>query len=427
LFPAGDPAQMQAAIKEGDQADPAIRKAATKAMRKARAEKLQAEAAQQKALEKERREAEEAEKVAAEAAARAQAKLLKKRAPTAVRNKFAALEDKVDAVKTKPARVSGSAARGSSKVLPGSRAQGSGSSPAWKEARKTGLESARDNHAAAGLVADSGLRESSADADLTWDAMALKYNGFNSQDAAPSNEQLPQEWQTGWQGSNEYQRVPVAFDSGQSWQTDTATCTDPQLSTSANQGWGAAEPSWGVGQSLASTSQVDSWHRGGLEGTGVTGGYSQQLPNGNGVYKEFLTEAEQDFWKAVVPPDVGASNLPSFLSQGVAEMRLQSREPSSGWMEPAGPNWPMVAGQVQGESVGTSDSSNVGTKGAANGMPAGDEEEECVICWDGPRNALYLPCGHARFCYPCAMQTFEAGQPCPVCRSGISWVQQIFD
>lgn len=48
------------------------------------------------------------------------------------------------------------------------------------------------------------------------------------------------------------------------------------------------------------------------------------------------------------------------------------------------------------------------------------------MCFDGPRNALVVPCGHVFLCYECAGAVCAAGQPCPVCRGPIQQVFKMF-
>lgn len=404
----GDPDQMQAAITNADHADPSVRKTATKAMRKARAEKQQAEAARLKELERKQKEAEEAERAEEAARALALAKLTKKKAPTSVSNKFAALEEKEDAAGLKKKKT----AKSKASVNNGGQEGDTGAGAVWKEARRSGLESVRSSTGA------EGTREASGNADLTWDAMALKYNGFNSHHAAPSTEEILKRLQ-----EDEAQGAAVQSSSGewgQSWQANVPPHSEAQPAPSLSAGWGAGESSWGSEPFAEPSRGAESRQTGGLAVTSGKLPHNQAAPVGNGVYKEFLTEAEQDFWKPVVAPNADATYPP--VSQSLAGLQLSSK---GSWGEPAGPNRP-----ANGQYIGapTSALRQTESRGVGGGrMPPRDDEEECVICWDGPRNALYLPCGHARFCYPCAMQTFEAGQPCPVCRSSISWVQQIFD
>ncbi|GAQ89023.1 hypothetical protein KFL_004800080 [Klebsormidium nitens] len=404
----GDPDQMQAAVTSGDRADPSVRKAATKAMRKARVERQQAEAARQKELERKQKEAEEAERAEAAARALALTKLSKKKAPTPVSNKYAALEEKDDAAGLKKKKAA--------KSKPSDSKADTGAGALWKEARRSGLESVRSTPAA------EGTRERSGNEDLTWDAMALKYNGFNSHHAAPSTEELLKRLQ-----ESESQGAALQSSSGewgQSWQTNVPPLSEAQSATSLSSGRGAGESFWGTEPVSEPMKRTDSSQTGGVAPANGGLPHTQAAPVGNGVYKEFLTEAEQDFWKPVISPSAGVSSFPPSFSQSVADLQLKSK---GSWGEPAGPHRPANGQYIEAPMSASTASRKTESRGGGGGRIPRDDEEECVICWDGPRNALYLPCGHARFCYPCAMQTFEAGQPCPVCRSSISWVQQIFD
>jgi hypothetical protein len=43
------------------------------------------------------------------------------------------------------------------------------------------------------------------------------------------------------------------------------------------------------------------------------------------------------------------------------------------------------------------------------------EQEECMICYDGPKTSVFIPCGHFYTCQSCASKC----QRCPICRSKI--------
>ena len=54
----------------------------------------------------------------------------------------------------------------------------------------------------------------------------------------------------------------------------------------------------------------------------------------------------------------------------------------------------------------------------------GAKEGVCCICWTRKTTCAFVPCGHARFCRPCAMAVERDG--CPVCRAEINMVLDIF-
>jgi hypothetical protein len=41
-----------------------------------------------------------------------------------------------------------------------------------------------------------------------------------------------------------------------------------------------------------------------------------------------------------------------------------------------------------------------------------EEQEECLICYDAPKESVFNPCGHYYTCYNCSKRC----QTCPVCR-----------
>ncbi|ETW00850.1 hypothetical protein H310_07376 [Aphanomyces invadans] len=51
---------------------------------------------------------------------------------------------------------------------------------------------------------------------------------------------------------------------------------------------------------------------------------------------------------------------------------------------------------------------------------------ECVVCFDGPQNAVCVPCGHAAVCMRCADHMKQTSQQCPVCRADVRQVVQLF-
>ncbi|CAK4624267.1 hypothetical protein LEN26_007166 [Aphanomyces euteiches] len=51
---------------------------------------------------------------------------------------------------------------------------------------------------------------------------------------------------------------------------------------------------------------------------------------------------------------------------------------------------------------------------------------ECVVCFDGPQNAVCVPCGHAAVCMRCAEQIKHSTKQCAVCRADVREVIQLF-
>ena len=62
-----------------------------------------------------------------------------------------------------------------------------------------------------------------------------------------------------------------------------------------------------------------------------------------------------------------------------------------------------------------------------------DEENDrlCILCLENERNAVLIPCGHAKFCNDCGqecMRTFTGPEPkCPLCRDPIAQCYRIYN
>ena len=39
----------------------------------------------------------------------------------------------------------------------------------------------------------------------------------------------------------------------------------------------------------------------------------------------------------------------------------------------------------------------------------------CSVCWERPRNCVFLPCGHIQCCFDCGVNIYVRGKGCPVC------------
>lgn len=47
----------------------------------------------------------------------------------------------------------------------------------------------------------------------------------------------------------------------------------------------------------------------------------------------------------------------------------------------------------------------------------------CVVCYEAPREAVFLPCGHSATCMDCALDVYcQANGSCPLCRTGIAQI-----
>lgn len=59
--------------------------------------------------------------------------------------------------------------------------------------------------------------------------------------------------------------------------------------------------------------------------------------------------------------------------------------------------------------------------------PAQEQQKECIVCMDNPRNSVLLPCGHLGVCMTCATQLQGTTKICPICRNAITQFHQVFD
>lgn len=51
---------------------------------------------------------------------------------------------------------------------------------------------------------------------------------------------------------------------------------------------------------------------------------------------------------------------------------------------------------------------------------------ECLVCFDAPRNAVCVPCGHVSMCMRCAVHVERSTHQCIVCRASIQSIVRIF-
>ncbi|ETO78926.1 hypothetical protein F444_06277 [Phytophthora nicotianae P1976] len=51
---------------------------------------------------------------------------------------------------------------------------------------------------------------------------------------------------------------------------------------------------------------------------------------------------------------------------------------------------------------------------------------ECVICFDGPQEAVCVPCGHNAVCMDCAQELLDTTRLCPVCRQQVREVIRLY-
>lgn len=52
----------------------------------------------------------------------------------------------------------------------------------------------------------------------------------------------------------------------------------------------------------------------------------------------------------------------------------------------------------------------------------GVEDGCCVVCYEAPRDAVLLTCGHGSTCLGCAVDVYRASGECPLCRARIDQI-----
>ncbi|TDH65615.1 hypothetical protein CCR75_000698 [Bremia lactucae] len=52
--------------------------------------------------------------------------------------------------------------------------------------------------------------------------------------------------------------------------------------------------------------------------------------------------------------------------------------------------------------------------------------DECVVCFDGPQEAVCVPCGHNAVCMNCAQELADTSRLCPVCRQNVREVVRLY-
>lgn len=60
-------------------------------------------------------------------------------------------------------------------------------------------------------------------------------------------------------------------------------------------------------------------------------------------------------------------------------------------------------------------------------QPPQEQQKECIVCMDNPRNSVLIPCGHLGVCMECARELHTTLKICPICRKAISKFHQVYD
>lgn len=75
------------------------------------------------------------------------------------------------------------------------------------------------------------------------------------------------------------------------------------------------------------------------------------------------------------------------------------------------------------------DSSSSSSRSQAGGgqLEAAEPGATCIICADGPRDAVFAPCGHRATCEPCGTRLQRQAERCPICRRNITSTVRVYD
>jgi hypothetical protein len=69
----------------------------------------------------------------------------------------------------------------------------------------------------------------------------------------------------------------------------------------------------------------------------------------------------------------------------------------------------------------------LGVPPAAPAPHPDDEEDQCVLCFDAPKDHIILPCFHVCVCEACASLLTQMEKPsCPICRTAIQQTNKVF-
>lgn len=56
-----------------------------------------------------------------------------------------------------------------------------------------------------------------------------------------------------------------------------------------------------------------------------------------------------------------------------------------------------------------------------------EEENMCAVCFENPKDAVLVPCGHNTCCFKCASEiSMQRVKRCPVCRSNFDQVIRVY-
>lgn len=67
-----------------------------------------------------------------------------------------------------------------------------------------------------------------------------------------------------------------------------------------------------------------------------------------------------------------------------------------------------------------------GSSSSSSSWTSSEDGKVCVICYDDPRECLFIPCGHCIACHACAIRIMkQEGKSCPICRGTIDKMSKL--
>jgi len=151
-------------------------------------------------------------------------------------------------------------------------------------------------------------------------------------------------------------------------------------------------------------------------------GFNNEMNQFIANFQEMLNTEEQERRSRIVR-DNSAPNLPALLNAPAAALTLPrtNSHPAVSEYNPFTNPHPESPPQSSKDKVEEHD-----THHHSDEEKSENPASECVICYDGPKNMLLLPCAHIATCVTCTAQIMRTSKTCPVCRAKITQVLRTY-
>ncbi|CAF1273587.1 unnamed protein product [Adineta ricciae] len=106
--------------------------------------------------------------------------------------------------------------------------------------------------------------------------------------------------------------------------------------------------------------------------------------------------------------------------------RIEQLKKSSGIMVVRGRTLPELTSSTHRTSHNGNRSELIDSTNNGNNNSIANENVDCSICMDRPRNSVIRSCNHFVTCYECARLLYNRKDPCPVCRKRIDDVIRVY-